>query len=44
VKVSNGVRVEIEIEDDGILEVPDGFNFSISSVIKVGRGERKVLV
>jgi len=43
VKVSNGVRVEIEIEDDGILEVPDGFHFSISSVIRVGRGERKVL-
>ncbi len=43
VGISKGVRVEIEIEGNGILEVKDHYTFSTSSIIKIGNGERIIL-
>lgn len=43
VRISKGVRVYIEIEEGGLLEVEDCFEFSKSFEIKVGKGERRVL-
>jgi len=43
IRVSKGIRVEIEIEEDGVFEVEDKFNFARSCTIKIGKGERKIL-
>jgi len=43
IKISKGVRVEIEIEENGVLEIRDHFNFSNSMSIKIGRGEKRIL-